>query len=245
MNIFIVGINGKMGCALCRRAAEKNLTITGGLDIAKNAVYPTFSSVSEVNVPVDVIIDFSRPATLDAIIALCEKFSCPCVLATTGHSQKEQDKIRKLAQKVPVFQSENMSLGVNVLSVLAEKAAALLKDFDIEIIEKHHNQKADAPSGTAKLLGRALERGLDYAPAYTHGRNGACKRTKREIGMHAVRGGTIVGEHEILFCGNEEVVTLSHSAGSRNIFADGALAAAQWLQGKQAGLYDMHNMLAL
>ncbi len=245
MNVFIVGIGGKMGRVLCERAAEKGVTISGGLDKTASPLYPTFASAKEVNVPVDAIIDFSRPSTLTEIIALCDRFSCPCVLCTTGYNAAEQKKIQELSARVPVFQSENMSLGVNVLSLLAEKAAALLQDFDIEIIERHHNQKADAPSGTAKLLCRAIERGTNYTPDYVYGREGDCKRKKGEIGVHAVRGGTIVGEHEIAFCGQQEVVTLSHSAGSRSIFADGALEAAKWIMGKSPALYDMRNMLKI
>ncbi|MCI8413551.1 MAG: 4-hydroxy-tetrahydrodipicolinate reductase [Clostridia bacterium] len=245
MNVFIVGIGGKMGRVLCERAAEKGVTISGGLDKTASPLYPTFASAKEVTVPVDAIIDFSRPSTLTEIIALCDRFSCPCVLCTTGYNAAEQKKIQELSARVPVFQSENMSLGVNVLSLLAEKAAALLQDFDIEIIERHHNQKADAPSGTAKLLCRAIERGTNYTPDYIYGREGDCKRKKGEIGVHAVRGGTIVGEHEIAFCGQQEVVTLSHSAGSRSIFADGALEAAKWIMGKSPALYDMRNMLKI
>ena len=221
------------------------MTISGGLDKTASPLYPTFASAKEVTVPVDAIIDFSRPSTLTEIIALCDRFSCPCVLCTTGYNAAEQKKIQELSARVPVFQSENMSLGVNVLSLLAEKAAALLQDFDIEIIERHHNQKADAPSGTAKLLCRAIERGTNYTPDYIYGREGDCKRKKGEIGVHAVRGGTIVGEHEIAFCGQQEVVTLSHSAGSRSIFADGALEAAKWIMGKSPALYDMRNMLKI
>ena len=245
MNLFIVGISGKMGRVVCERAKDLGETVSGGLDKMQANAYPTFASAAEVNVPVDAIIDFSRPDTLDEIIALCKKFSCPVVLASTGYTPDDEAKIRKLARSVPVFRSENMSLGVNALSLLAEKAAAILKDFDIEIVERHHNQKADAPSGTAKLLCRALERGLDYSPSYVYGREGQAKRKEREIGVHAVRGGSIVGEHEITFCGADEVVTLSHSALSRKIFADGAIKAAQWLKTQPAGLYDMRDMIKL
>lgn len=244
MNVLIVGITGKMGKALCERAGELDITVAGGLDKVKSSCYPTFSSAKEVNVPYDAVIDFSRPETLDDIIALTQN-GLPCVLATTGYSAEQEKKIAELSKRTAVFKSENMSLGVNALSVLCEKAAALLKDFDIEIIERHHNQKADAPSGTAKLLCRSIERGLDYSPAYIYGREGNCKRKPKEIGVHAVRGGSIVGEHEVIFCGNDEVVTLAHSAGSRKIFADGALKAAKWLIGKKPGLYDMRDMLGL
>ncbi len=245
MNIFIVGINGKMGRVLCERAPELGVTVSGGLDKVSSPLYPTFTRAADVNVPVDAVIDFSRPETLGEIISLCKKYNCPCVLSTTGYRASDEQQIRKLAEKVAVFKSENMSLGVNALSILAGKAAEILKDFDVEIIERHHNQKADAPSGTAKLLCRSVEKGLAYSPDYVYGREGNCKRKPHEIGVHAIRGGSIVGEHEIAFCGSDEVVTLSHSAGSRKIFADGALKAAKWLTGKKAGLYDMHDMLGL
>ena len=245
MNIFIVGIGGKMGRALCERAGEYGDTVSGGLDRISSACFPTFSTASEVNVPVDAVIDFSRPDTLPEIISLCKLTGAPCVIATTGYTRDQEEAIKKLSESVAVFKSENMSLGINALSILAEKAASLLKDFDVEIIERHHNQKADAPSGTAKLLCRSLERGLDYAPSYNYGREGNSKRKPHEIGVHAIRGGTIVGEHEIAFCGGDEVVTLSHSAGSRRIFADGALKAAKWIKDKKPGLYDMHDMLGL
>ncbi len=245
MQLFIVGIGGKMGRALCESAAALRETVSGGLDKVSAVGHPTFTTAAQVNVPVDAVIDFSRPETLHEVIALCKKLHCPCVLGTTGYSEEDKKKIADLSAIVPVFQSENMSIGVNVMSLLAEKAASLLSGFDIEIIERHHNQKADAPSGTAKLLCRALEKGLDYQPEYHCGREGNAKRQKGEICMHAVRGGTIVGEHEIAFCGNNEVVTLSHAAESRTIFADGAVKAAQWLIGKQPGLYNMRDMLGL
>ena len=245
MNVFIVGISGKMGRALCECAKEKNIAVSGGIDKIPAGNVPVFSCAREVNVPVDAVIDFSRPQTLGEIIELCTARKCPCVLATTGYSAQDEAEIKKFSQSVAVFKSENMSLGINALSCLAQKAAKLLKDFNIEIIEKHHNQKADAPSGTAKLLARAVENGIDYSPEYRYGREGAAKRNKNEIGVHAVRGGTIVGEHEILFCGNNEVIALSHSAGSRTVFAEGALTAAKWLQGKTPGLYDMHDMLGI
>lgn len=245
MNLFIVGISGKMGRVVCERAKDLGETVSGGLDRLQSDAYPTFAAAKDANVPVDAIIDFSRPDTLDEIIALCEKFRCPVVLASTGYTASDDKKIAALASRVPVFRSENMSLGVNALSLLAEKAAAILKNFDIEIVERHHNQKADAPSGTAKLLCRALERGLDYSPTYVYGREGQAKRKEKEIGVHAVRGGSIVGEHEIAFCGADEVVTLSHAALSRKIFADGAIKAAQWLKTQPAGLYDMRDMIQL
>ncbi len=246
MNVFIVGISGKMGKVICERSAEFGVSVSGGLDRVAEGKFPVFGSAKDVNVPVDAVIDFSRPETLPEVIALAKRFNCHCVLATTGYDKKQEEQIEKLSELVPVFKSENMSVGVNALSMLAEKAAEVLKDFDIELVEKHHNQKADAPSGTAKLLCRAIERGINYTPNYLYGREGNVgKRKKGEIGVHAVRGGTIVGEHEIAFCGADEVVTLSHSALSRKIFADGALRAALWLSGKKPAMYDMRDMLNL
>ncbi|MCI8459398.1 MAG: 4-hydroxy-tetrahydrodipicolinate reductase [Clostridia bacterium] len=245
MHIFIVGIGGKMGRAVCECAAATNDVISGGLDKAASPSFPTFTAAKDVNVPIDVLIDFSRPETLPDILLLADKYACPCVLCSTGYTAADQAEIQRLSKRVPVFQSENMSLGVNALSLLVEKAAAVLRGFDIEIVEKHHNQKADAPSGTAKLLCRAAERGLDYTPSYVYGREGLAKRREKEIGVHAVRGGTVVGIHEVSFFGTDETVTLSHAAGNRNIFANGALQAAHWLRSQPVGLYDMRDMIRL
>ena len=243
MHIFIVGISGKMGRTVCDSALRFGDTVSGGIDLVKSAQYPTFATARDVNVPVDVIIDFSRPETLAEVIDLSTRLSCPCVLAATGYDDEQTEQIRKLSERVPVFRSANMSLGVNVLSLLVEKAASVLRDFDIEIVEKHHNQKQDAPSGTAIQLYEAAAKGRNATPDRVYGRVGKCPRHDGEIGIHAVRGGTIVGEHDVLFCGNDEVVTLSHTALSRKIFADGALKAAHFLQGKPAALYTMRDML--
>ena len=245
MRALIVGISGKMGRELIERAPEFDVRITGGLDVITLPDYPTFSRAEDVNVQYDVVIDFSRPSSLDSIIYLCKKNLVPCVIATTGYSAQEEKKIRELSKVVPVFKSENMSLGINVLAALSEQAAEMLENFDIEIIEKHHNQKVDSPSGTAKMLCNSIAGAIHYDPEFHHGRLGNAKRSSDEIGVHSVRGGTIVGEHEIMFCGNHETVTLSHSAESRTIFADGALKAALWLRYKPAGLYNMRNLLSL
>ena len=243
MNVFIVGINGKMGGALIARAPYHGMTVTGGLDKDSSAPLPVFTRACEVNVPFDAIIDFSRPDSLQEVCALARKYTRPCVLATTGYSAADEETIARLAQIVPVFKSANFSLGVHVLSHLTQKAAKVLEGFDIEIIERHHNQKADAPSGTATLLCRAAERGLSYTPAYVHGRHGNAPRKKGEIGVHAVRGGTEVGTHEVCFYGESEHVILTHTATSRTVFADGALCAARFLCSKEAGLYGMDDLI--
>ncbi|MDE7395697.1 MAG: 4-hydroxy-tetrahydrodipicolinate reductase [Clostridiales bacterium] len=244
MNIFIVGICGKMGRALTEQALAHGVTVTGGLDRDSSALYPVFTRADDVNVPFDVIIDFSRPQTLPKVCALAEARRCPCVLATTGYSEKEEEQIAALSKSVPVFKSANMSIGVQALAYLTEKAARILNGFDIEIVERHHNQKEDAPSGTAKMLCSAAEKGLPYAPKYAFGREGIAPREKNEIGVHAVRGGTEAGTHEVCFYGHDESLILTHRATNRTVFADGALRAARFLLAQDAGLYGMHDLLA-
>ena len=243
MRIFLVGICGKMGRAVIERAPAHGATVTGGLDRESGAPYPTFARAGAVNVPFDAVIDFSRPETLQEVCALARKYACPCVLATTGYSEQDEKEIEALARDVPVLKSANFSLGVHVLSYLTEQAARMLKGFDIEIVERHHNQKADAPSGTAKLLCRAAEKGLPYTPEITHGRKGTAPRGKSEIGVHAVRGGSEAGTHEVCFYGSGEHLVLTHTAASRTVFADGALLAARFLLRQKPGLYGMEDLV--
>ena len=246
MKIFLFGASGKMGCAVigCARDSGK-FEVTGGFDIKPANGLPTFDDVKKVNVPFDAIIDFSRPETLDSVIELAKSRNCPVVLCTTGYDDNEAAKINELSKSVPVFKSGNMSVGMNVLISLAEQATKLLwNDSDVEIIEAHHNRKVDAPSGTAKMIADAVNKASGEKAEFVYGREGNdCKRKKGDVGIHAIRGGTIVGEHEVMFCMNDEVVTIKHSALSRNIFADGALKAAEFLQGKSPAIYDMKDML--
>ncbi len=243
MRIFLVGINGKMGRTVTAAAESMGAEIVGGLDVVKTGKYPVFGSAAEVDVDFDVIIDFSRPVTLGDVIALALGKGVPAVIATTGYNESETAKINELAKKVPVFRSASMSLGVNVVESVLPTLAAALRGFDIEIVEAHHNQKVDAPSGTAKQLLSAVEKGLDEAPEIVYGREGSCKRKAGEIGMHAIRGGTIVGEHTVIFAGEDEIIEIKHTALSRKIFGVGALKAAEFLIGKPAGLYDMTDYL--
>lgn len=194
----------------------------------------------------DVIIDFSNPALLDDILEYAVKYNTPCVICTTGFSADEIDKINKTSEKVAVFRSGNMSLGINLLIELSKEAAKLLgNEFDIEIIEKHHNQKLDAPSGTALMLADGISEVLEEEPQYVYDRHSyRKKRAKNEIGIHAVRGGTIVGEHEVIFAGHDEVVSLTHQAQSREVFAVGAVNAAIYLASQGAGMYNMSNLLS-
>lgn len=233
-----------MGKAVIARAAATGDTVVGGIDIADNADFPVFRSAADVNVDYDVIVDFSRPATLDTIIELCRISGKPAVLATTGYDEAQQKKINELSKTVPVFMSANMSLGVNVMAKALKMLTASLKGFDIEIIEAHHNQKVDAPSGTAKLLLESVKSSLDYTPDVVSGRDGDdCKRKSTDIGMHAVRGGTIVGEHTVIFAGDDEIIEIKHTALSRKILASGAVSAAGFVIGKKPGMYNMDDYL--
>ena len=243
MKIFIVGINGKMGRAICDCAEREGIEVAGGLDIAPGGSYPVFARAADVNVDFDVIIDFSRPASLGEVISLAESRNAPAVLATTGYTDGQLSEISALAGKVPVFRSANMSVGVNVVESVLPQLAASLSGWDIEIVEAHHNRKADAPSGTALQMLESVKKGLDGEPRIVYGREGNCKREKGDIGVHAVRGGTIVGEHTVMFIGEDEIVEIKHTALSRNIFAEGAVRAAAFLVGKAPGMYDMNDYL--
>ncbi len=248
MNIILTGCNGKMGQVLARCIAEKpQMQTVAGLDIAENlnGDFPVYADPTACREDADVIIDFSHPAALGKTIALAKERHIPAVIATTGLTAEQIDEIRALSNEVPVFFTANMSLGVNLLSELVKKAAAVLgDDFDIEIVEKHHNQKVDAPSGTALLLADAAKEGLSYEPQYVYERQSVRKkREKNEIGISSVRAGTIVGEHEVIFGGRDEVVTLSHLATSKEVFATGAINAAAFLVHQPAGLYSMKDLL--
>ncbi len=249
IKIILSGISGRMGKAIAEIAAERDdLKIVAGVDVCdapRADGIPVFASFSELAVSGDVIIDFTNPTNLAPLLDYAVRSRTPAVLATTGYSAEQEKLIADAAESVAFFRSANMSLGVNVLAILAETAAKLLgNDFDIEIVEAHHNKKLDAPSGTAKSLAAAVEKGLDFTPEYVYNREDRRQaREHKEIGMHAIRGGTIVGEHEIIFAGRDEIVTISHSARSRSIFAVGALNAAAFLADKPAGIYAMPDML--
>ena len=199
-------------------------------------------TLDDIKVPFDVIIDFSNPANLDMIINYCKKNKKPVVFATTGFNDSELKKIDDLSKEVPVLRSANFSLGVILLNKLVKEVTPILKDsFDIEVIEAHHNKKKDAPSGTAKMLVNSIVSETGYT--VNEGRSGLSPRTKNEVGVSAIRGGTIVGEHEVLYCGEDEVLTSKHSAYSKKIFAVGAIKAANWLVNKPNGMYDMEDVL--
>lgn len=247
-NIILNGCFGRMGKVITEKVAEKSdATIIAGVDAfaSGNADFPVYKSIAEVKENADVIIDFSNPAALTRLLDFAIKNKTPIVLATTGYSDEQLTQIREATKIIPVFFTFNMSLGINLLTALSKRAAEVLgDDFDIEIVEKHHNQKLDAPSGTAIMLANSINEVFDDTMQYEYDRHSKrAKRSKKEIGIHSVRGGNIVGEHEVIFAGTDEIITLSHSAASRNVFASGAVRAALFLKDKKAGMYDMNQMI--
>ncbi|MDE5582354.1 MAG: 4-hydroxy-tetrahydrodipicolinate reductase [Ruminococcus sp.] len=247
-NIAICGANGKMGKTIYNCVQNRdNCKVVAGIDLftEQYADFPIVATPDELPVKPDVIIDFSNPASLDSLLKYCLSTGTPIVVASTGYSDEQIQKIKNASQQIPVFFTFNMSLGINLLVELAKKTASVLGDrFDIEIVEKHHNQKIDAPSGTAIMLANAINETLDDSKHYVYDRHSRRqKRDRSEIGMHAVRGGTIVGEHDIIFAGNDEVITLSHSASSKTVFAEGSINASIFLKDQPAGLYDMSMLI--
>ncbi|MBQ8348739.1 MAG: 4-hydroxy-tetrahydrodipicolinate reductase [Ruminococcus sp.] len=247
-NIVICGANGKMGKTIYSCIQERDdCKVVAGIDIytEQYADFPIVDAPDKLPVKADVIIDFSNPASLNALLDYCLSTGTPVVLASTGYNDEQINQIKNAAQQIPVFFTFNMSLGINLLVQLAKKAASVLGDqFDIEIVEKHHNQKLDAPSGTAIMIANAINETLDNSKHYVYDRHSRRqKREKSEIGMHAIRGGTIVGEHDIIFAGHDEVITLSHSAASKTVFAEGSINAAVFLKNQSAGLYDMSALV--
>ncbi len=237
---FIFGINGKMGRMLVDNAEDYGYEVVGGFDLTPNESIPVFDNVTNVNMPFDVIIDFSRPQTLTPLITLADKLRVPVVIATTGYNASELVSISLLSKRVPVLHSGNMSLGVLAIKAAAKTVRSILGDsYDIEIVEKHHNQKADNPSGTALMLADAL------APQEYQVVNRDGKRNRGELGIVSVRGGNVIGEHEIGFYGKDEIVTISHSARSRLLFVAGTYKAADFLLSAKPALYSMDDLLLL
>jgi 4-hydroxy-tetrahydrodipicolinate reductase len=248
IRVLMSGCNGKMGQVITRLANESDqLRIVAGCDINDNIKndYPVFKNIKDCNVEVDVIIDFSNPSAFDNLIDFATSKKIPLVMATTGLSQENIEKLKVASKDIPIFFSANMSLGINLVLNLVKKAARVLEgNFDIEIIEKHHNQKLDAPSGTALVLADAINSVLQQKYEYTYDRHSRrAKRKTNEIGIHAVRGGTIVGEHSVIFAGNDEIIEINHSAMSKEIFGTGALKAARYIYNKTPGIYSMDDLI--
>lgn len=247
--ILICGSSGKMGKAVFEAVERTDgVEVLCGVDaFSKNELsFKEYKSFEDVNDIPDVVVDFSNPVNLDSMYDFCVKNRVPAVICTTGFSAEQVEKIKELSKFVPVFYSGNMSLGVNLLIELSKKATAVFGSaFDIEIIEKHHNQKIDAPSGTALMIADAISEVMACEPQYVYDRHAyRAKRKSNEIGIHAVRGGTIVGEHSVIFAGNDEVLTLTHQAQSKSLFATGAVSAAKFVCGKEPKMYSMSDMLA-
>lgn len=247
--IIISGCNGHMGRvveSLCN--ADGEIQVVGGFDILGSGErdFPVYSSPAHFTGEADAVIDFSSPAALDGLLQFSKRTRIPLVLATTGYTPEQVAQVGSAACEVPIFRSANMSLGINVLLSLVQKAASVLgSQYDIEIVERHHRRKVDAPSGTALMIADVAAEACGHETEYVYARDSVRKpRDKKEIGISAVRGGTIVGEHEIIFAGHDEVIEIRHTALSREIFAQGAVAAAKFMCGvTDSGLYDMSQIV--
>ncbi len=248
--VIMNGCNGKMGqCITGICAQDPEIAIVAGIDTYDGIQndYPVFPTLNDCTVEADVIIDFSNAKAVDALLDYCVIKQMPVVLCTTGLSEEQLNKVEKTYEKVAVLKSANMSLGINTLLELLKKAALVFAPagFDMEIVEKHHNQKLDAPSGTALALADSMNEALDQAYTYKYDRSQERKkRDQYEIGISAVRGGNIVGEHEVIFAGQDEVIEFKHTAYSKAVFAKGAVEAAKFLAGKPAGHYEMADVIA-
>ena len=247
--VIMHGCNGKMGQMITGLiAADDEIEIVAGVDAFEtgNNTYPVFKSIGLCDIGADVVIDFSNAQAIDGLLDYCMEKKLPCVLCTTGLSEAQLQKVEEAGEKTAVLKSANMSLGINLLLKLLKDAAGILAPagFDIEIVEKHHNKKVDAPSGTALALADSINEELDNAYEYIYDRSGRReKRPVKEIGLSAVRGGTIVGDHDVIFAGADEVITFSHTAYSKAVFGKGAIQAAKFLAGKPAGKYDMSDVV--
>jgi 4-hydroxy-tetrahydrodipicolinate reductase len=250
IRILLSGCNGKMGRVITSIAHyREDVKIVAGYDLNDSIAndYPVFTQLDQCNVAVDVMIDFSHPSAMSQVLSYALSRKIPLVMATTGIPDEQVSRLKESAHNIPILFSANMSLGVNLLLELVQKAAKLLySNFDIEIVERHHNQKIDAPSGTALALADAINQALPEKYRYVYDRHTKrVKRSKDEIGIHAVRGGNIAGDHTVIFAGNDEIIELRHTANSKEIFGVGALKAAVFLHDKEPGFYTMQDLLNL
>lgn len=247
--IIMHGCNGKMGQVISNLiAADPEAELVAGVDARDDGhnPYPVFTKIEECNVEADCLIDFSAAVAVDGMLDYCVAKKLPCVLCTTGLSEEQLAKVQKASEQIAILKSANMSLGINLLLKILKEAAGVLvpAGFDVEIVEKHHNLKLDAPSGTALALADAINEEFDNEYTYVYDRSQRREqRPKKEIGISAVRGGTIVGDHDVIFAGADEVITFSHTAYSKAVFGKGAVQAAKFLAGKTSGMYDMSNVI--
>lgn len=249
VKVIMHGCNGKMGQVITKLIAEdEEIEIVAGIDLYDGITnsYPVYKQLSDCDVEADAVIDFASAKAADSLLDYCVERQIPCVLCTTGLSEEQLEHVGEASKKVAVLRSANMSVGINLIMKLLKEAAPLLAEagFDIEIVEKHHNQKVDAPSGTAIALADSINEAFDEKYEYVYDRSGRReKRPAKEIGISAVRGGTIVGDHDVIFAGADEVITFSHTAYSKALFGKGAVQAAKYLKGKPAGLYTMSDVI--
>lgn len=249
MKILLSGATGKMGYVvtdLLKDSKQHQIVAGFAADVDSTLSYPIYLDLAELEETqeIDVIIDFSSPESLTNLLKFGLENNIPLVIASTGYTDAQEQEIRDAALKIPILHAKNMSLGVNVMEIMVEQLAAMLKNFDIEIIEKHHRYKVDSPSGTAKMLFEAVNKGRNESLTELDGRAGIYEgRPQNEVGISAVRAGTIVGEHSVIFAGDDEIVEIKHTANSRRIFANGAVSAAEFIVQQTAGFYDMDNVL--
>ena len=249
VRVIMHGCNGRMGQVITEMIAqEAEMEIVAGVDLSDHIQnsYPVFKSMKECDVEADVVIDFANAKAVDGLLDACVAKNLPCVLCTTGLSEEQLAHVKEASGKVAILRSANMSMGINLLMKLLKDAVPVLAaaGYDMEIVEKHHNQKLDAPSGTALALADSINEELDNSYRYVYDRSQIReKRSQKEIGISAVRGGTIVGDHDVIFAGADEVITFSHRAYSKAVFGKGAIQAAKFLAGKPAGLYDMSDVI--
>lgn len=249
IRMIMHGCNGRMGQMISDIVTkEEDVSIVAGIDVygGKKNDYPVFEKLESCNIEADVLVDFTGSAAFDGLMDWCVDKNMPCVLCSTGLNEIQLKRVEESAKKIAILRSANMSMGINTLmKVLKEVAPVFAKaGFDIEVVEKHHNQKLDAPSGTALALADSVNEAFEEKYEYVYDRSSRREiRPKKEIGISAIRGGTIVGDHDVIFAGTDEVVAFSHMAYSRAVFAKGAVSAAKFLAGKQAGMYDMADVI--
>lgn len=249
IKVIMHGCNGNMGQVITKLITQdEEIEIVAGIDVSDSIknTYPVFSDITKCDVCADAIIDFASAKAVDALLDYCADKQLPCVLCTTGLSEEQLEKVDEVSKKTAILKSANMSLGINMLLKQLKEVTSILAPagFDIEIVEKHHNQKIDAPSGTALALADSINEVLENEYEYKYDRSKKReKRSKKEIGISAVRGGTIVGSHDVIFAGTDEVITFSHTAYSKAVFAKGAILAAKFLFEKPAGLYNMSHVI--